>query len=152
MAEWNPFVGGVPESPAEGATNVPLTPTFAWNPADWATGYEFQLATVPTFATTVIAKTGANALTSTVYTSEQKLTNSITYYWRVRAISKTTTSEWATGVFTTEAAAPPTPTPPPPPSPTPAPSTPAYIWVIIGIGAALVIAVIILIVRTRRTT
>lgn len=149
-AEWNPFVGGIPEAPTAGATNVPVKPSFAWNPADWATGYEFVLATNTAYSTPLISKTGANALTGTTYLSEQTLAYSTTYYWRVRAISKTSQSAWAEGVFTTVAAPPPPPTPPPSPPPAPKPTTPAYIWVIIGIGAALVIAVIILIIRTRR--
>jgi hypothetical protein len=86
----------------------------------------------------------------------------------VRAVNATAQSNWATGIFTTEAAppaevftcaicgltfdtraaleahiatahAPVTPT------------TPFYIWVIVAIGAVLVIAVIVLIVTTRRT-
>ncbi|MFC1894073.1 hypothetical protein ACFLYR_08715 [Chloroflexota bacterium] len=149
--QWNPFVGGVPESPVNGATNLSLTPTFAWNAADWSTGYEFVLAKDAAFSDAVVSKTGANALTATVYLSEETLANSTTYYWKVRAISKTTNSEWATAVFTTEAKAPAPPAPPVTPTPTPVDTgTPMYIWVIIGIGAALVIAVIILIVRTRR--
>jgi photosystem II stability/assembly factor-like uncharacterized protein len=149
--EWNPFIGGVPEAPANGATNVPLQPSFAWNAADWATGYEFVLATDAAFTDAIVSKTGANALTTTVYMSEQALEYSTTYYWKVRAVSKTSGSEWATAVFTTEGEAPPPPTAPPVVTPTPVDTTtPVYIWVIIGIGAALVIAVIILIVRTRR--
>jgi len=150
-AEWNPFIGGVPEAPYNGATNVPLVPTFAWNGADWSTGYEFVLAKDSIWSDVVVAKTGANALSATVYECEQQLDNSTTYYWKVRAVSKTSQSDWATGVFTTEGKAPsppPSPTPTPPP-PTPEPVTPMYIWVIIGVGAALVIAVIILIIRTR---
>jgi photosystem II stability/assembly factor-like uncharacterized protein len=149
-AEWNPFVGGIPEAPYNGATNVPIRPSFAWNAADWATGYEFVLATDAAFTDAVTSKTGANALTNTVFLAEGDLAYSTTYYWKVRAVSKTSDSEWAQAVFTTEAEAPEPPEPPPPPPPTPEPTTPVYIWVIIGIGAALVIAVIILIVRTRR--
>jgi hypothetical protein len=152
-AQWNPFIGGVPESPANGATGISRTPTFAWNAADWATGYEFQLSTDPTFATTVDSKTGSNAIATTVYTPGVTLEYSTTYYWRVRAIKGSTVSQYGVGVFTTEAAPLPTPTPPTPtptPTPTPEPVTPMYIWVIIGIGAALVIAVIVLIIRTRR--
>jgi len=151
--QWNPFVGGVPEAPYNGATNVPLTPSFAWNPADWATGYEFVLAKDAAFSDVVVSKTGANALSSTVYLSEETLANSTTYYWKVRATSKTTDSEWASAVFTTEAKAPAPPAPPAPAPTPPAPEpliAPIYLWVIIGIGAILVIALIILIVRTRR--
>jgi hypothetical protein len=152
--QWNPFVGGVPESPYNGATNVSRTPSFAWNPADWATGYEFVLAKDAAFTDTVVSKTAANALSNTVYLCEETLAYSTTYYWKVRAISKTTNSEWANAVFTTEGEA-----PPPPTSPTTTPPVeeeeepliaPAYLWAIIGIGAILVIALIILIVRTRR--
>jgi hypothetical protein len=150
--QWNPFVGGVPEAPYNGATNVSRTPSFAWNPADWATGYEFILAKDAAFSDVVTGKTGANALSGTVYLCEETLDYSTTYYWKVRAISKTTNSEWASAVFTTEAqpAAPPTsPTPTPEPEEEPL-IDPIYLWVIIGIGAVLVIALIILIVRTRR--
>jgi photosystem II stability/assembly factor-like uncharacterized protein len=149
-AEWNPFVGGVPEAPYNGATNVPINPSFAWNAADWATGYEFVLARDAAFTDVVVSFTGANALTNTVYLYAEDLAYGTTYYWKVRAVSKTSDSEWAQGVFTTEAEAPEPPEPPPPPPPAPEPTTPVYIWVIIGIGAALVIVVIILIVRTRR--
>jgi hypothetical protein len=150
--QWNPFMGGVPEAPANGATNVPLMPTFAWNAADWATGYEFVLADNPDFANPIISKTGANALKNTVYVSEEQLKNSTQYYWRVRAVGRSTSSEWATGVFSTEGVAPsPPPAPEPPPPAPPPPPTPFYIWVIIGVGGALVVVVIILIVWTRQT-
>jgi hypothetical protein len=148
VGQWNPFVGGIPEAPYNGATNVPLRPTFAWNAADWATGYEFLLADNPAY-NPIVSKTGANALTGTVYECEVELDYATTYYWKVRAISKTSQSEWAEAVFTTISAPPPPPEAPPPPEKPEPPKTPAYIWVIIGVGAALVIAVIVLIVRTR---
>jgi hypothetical protein len=148
--QWNPFVGGVPEAPANGATNVPLMPSFAWNAADGYDGYELIIDKDAEFKDVVVSKTGANALTTSVYLMETALENDTTYYWKVRAISKTSNSEWASGVFTTEGKAPPPPDDPPPPPPTPTPTTPIYIWVIIGIGAALIIAIIILIARTRR--
>jgi hypothetical protein len=148
--EWHPFKPSGNVAPAPGATDVPLKPTFQWNPADWATGYEFVLAKDAAYTDAIITKTGANALTTTVFVSDQELAVSTTYYWKVRAIAKTTESEWAQGVFTTMGPPPPKPTPPTKPPPPPPPTTPVYIWVIIGVGAALVVAVIILIVRTRR--
>ena len=125
--------------------------SFAWNPADWATGYEFILSDNPDYQT-IVSKTGANALTNTVYLCEVMLDYDTTYYWKVRAISKTSSSEWAEAVFTTMSAPPPTPTPPTPqPTPEQEPLIdPLFLWIIIGIGAVLVIALIILIVRTRR--
>jgi photosystem II stability/assembly factor-like uncharacterized protein len=150
--QWNPFVGGIPESPYNGATNVSLSPSFAWNPADWATGYEFVLATDANYSQAVVSKTGANALTNSVYLCEQALAYETTYYWKVRAISKASSSEWANAVFTTMAQAPAPPSAPPPPvTPEQEPLIdPMFLWIIIGIGAVLVIALIVLIVRTRR--
>jgi hypothetical protein len=151
-AQWNPFTGGVPETPTNGATNVSLMPTFAWNPADWATGYEWELADNQNFS-------GATkkTLPTTAYALDTELDYSTTYYWRVRATSATSSSEWAVGVFTTMGKAAPPPAPPPaPPAPPPetiilpSPIPPFILWTIVGVGAALVIAVIILIVRTRR--
>ncbi len=146
-AQWNPFSGPVNEYPWMGATNVPLAPTFAWNVADWASGYEFELADNDAFSD-AFTKT----LTTTVYQYETDLAYFTTYYWKVRAVSATGTSNWATGVFTTmerpaEIIAPPPPVQIPP---TPAPITPAWIWAIVVIGAVLVVAVIVLIVMTRR--
>jgi len=119
--------------------------------------------------------TGANALgVTSVYQPAAELDYASTYYWRVKGLGTSTTTDWSpvTG-FTTMAepveAAPPVviqtmpapiiEIPPAQPAPiieipaappAPAPIAPAYIWAVIIIGAVLVIAVIILIVRTRR--
>jgi hypothetical protein len=163
-AQWNPFSGPVSEYPYPGSSNVPIRPTFAWNAAEWATGYEFVLADNEGFVGPLAEETVA----SPVYVLGFDLQYSTTYYWKVRAVSATSASNWATGIFTTAAAptaqvwtdpatgltyptrealeaaiaartAPVTP------------ATPFYIWVIVAIGAVLVIAVIVLIVTTRRT-
>jgi len=101
-------------------------------------------------------------LTHTVWTWDEDLQYSTTYYWRVRAVVGTVTSGWTEASFTTMAKpVPPQPpivippaNPPPiiniPPAPAPVYTTPAYLWAVIIIGAILVIAVIVLIVRTRR--
>ena len=157
--EWAP----TQSAPAQGATNVALSPTFSWTQADWATGYEFILATDYYFANTIMTKTVLN----TVYRYAEVLDYNTPYYWKVRAVSDNAHSHWSDGcVFTTipEPAAP----PPPPEPPAPCPPTqvnvdvppaqvevqqvmPSYVyWLIIGIGAALLIVVIVLIVRTRR--
>jgi len=154
-AEWTPFTVPAGVAPSPGAAGVPIRPSFQWNPADWATGYEFELSENPGltargyFVEVVTSATGDNALGNTVWLCDRDLDYSTTYYWHVKAVSATSKSVWGTGVFTTEAA-PVVPEPPPPPTPTPEPTTPAYIWAVIGIGAALCLAVIVLIVRTRR--
>ncbi len=152
--EWSPLAAPAGISPLPGAANVPIRPTFAWQPADWATGYELVLARDSEFADVVVALTGADALTTTVWGCDRDLDYSSTYFWKVRAISATSYSEWGTGVFTTEAppSTPPPPQSPPPPSPAQetGPTLPSYLlWVLIGIGVTLIGSLIMLIVRTR---
>jgi hypothetical protein len=163
-AEWNPFQGPVSEYPYPGSSSIPIRPTFAWNSAEWATGYEFVLADNEDFTDPLVEETVAD----TVYALGFDLEYGTTYYWKVRAVSATSVSNWATGIFTTASepaaevwtcpicgltfdtraeleahyAAMHAPE---------APTTPFYIWVIVAIGAVLVIAVIVLIVTTRRT-
>ncbi|KTB47567.1 Fibronectin type III domain [Dehalogenimonas alkenigignens] len=144
-------------APAAGASNVPTMPTFQWAAVTGATSYELEVSTASSFSpltgTKITTSIPAAAWTGTA------LANNTTYYWRVRAITGTGTSDWVISVFTTAAA---TPTSPPvtiPTSPVVTPTvtvvipdteTPTYIWAIIGVGALLTVLVIVLIVRTRR--
>ena len=157
-SEWNPFrtaegfAGNV--APGPGATGVPLTPTFQWNSSDWATGYELQLSLDDKFTSPLASV----KLTNPVWMSDVELKYLTIYFWRVRAFSDISESEWGVGTFTT--VGPPPPPPPPPAKPLPpvvippaaAPIAPVYIWVIIGIGGVLAIVVIVLIVVTRKKT
>ncbi|PVV82890.1 hypothetical protein [Dehalogenimonas alkenigignens] len=144
-------------APAPAATGIPTMPSFQWGAIAGATSYELELSTSPTFSpltgTKITATIPAAAWTGTA------LANNTVYYWRVRAITATGTSDWVVSTFTTVAA---TPTSPPvtiPTSPVVTPTvtvvipdteTPTYIWAIIGVGALLTVLVIVLIVRTRR--
>jgi len=142
--------------PVNGLQDAPLVPSFMWSEVSGATNYTFELATDPTFATTVgTATTTVNAYTWT----GGDLVNDQDYYWRVRAYNSSTggVSDWCLSNFHTRMASEPpvtvTNTTPPDVHVTttvPAAETPAYIWIIIVIGAILTIAVIVLIVRTRR--
>jgi len=150
-AQWSPLDIPSGVAPSPGATNVPIRPAFVWNPADGATGYEFELSRDSEFSDTVMALTGANALSTTVLACTQDLEYDTTYFWRVRAISATSQSRWGVGVFTTEAA--PEAPPQPPPSPPISPSqsvVPLYLWVALGISVALVLVVLSLIVIMSR--
>jgi hypothetical protein len=159
-AEWNPFktVEGNPGNvaPLAGATGVAKMPTFQWNSADWATAYELIISYNADFSSPIKSVTVADA----VWACDVELDEGAVVYWKVRAISDISESEWAVGTFTvmvTPAAPPPPVTVAPPTAPvvippTPAPIAPVYIWVIIIIGAILVIAVIVLIVSTRKHT
>lgn len=46
-AEWTPFAVPAGVAPSPGAADVSIRPAFQWNPADWATGYEFELSENP---------------------------------------------------------------------------------------------------------
>jgi len=144
-------------SPDCGSQNIILTPNFAWEAVDGATGYEVQLATTETFTVGVVkGKTTVNA-----WVCPETLEYASTYYWRVRAEKDGIYSDWTYCMFTTMAEPVP-PTPPvevtvPPAQPAPVINipaakmiTPTWIYAIIGVGAALAIVVIVLIVRTRR--
>ena len=157
---WHPFLNIGAVAPGPGASDVLTKPTFQWNGADWATSYEFVLADNAAF-------TGATTktLTTTSWVCDKDLGYSTTWYWKVRALSGTSESEWSdVGVFTTEAE-PVEPTPPvvvqdtpdiivevpeAPPAVEVTPVAPGYLLAIIIIGAVLVIFVVVLIVRTRR--
>jgi hypothetical protein len=144
------------ESPANGATDVPLQPAFVWAKVKDATSYEIVVSEDKTFAIIDWSHTSDQNF----YQGEEMLAYNTTYYWRVRAAG----GEWTYGVFTTmaepEEPEPPIviePTPPPPEKevvvvevPT-APAIPDYLlWIIVGVGAVLFIALIVLILRTRR--
>jgi hypothetical protein len=150
-APWSPFFDPDGVAPSPGAQDVVLSPTFQWNAAEWATGYEFVLADNPDYTSPLVDVTA----TAPAYAYTGTLDYLTTYYWKVRAVSDTSSSAWAYGAFTTLAEAEPPvvvePTPPPQIVIPPAEQiTPAYIWAIIAIGGVLVIAMIVLIVRTRR--
>ena len=155
--QWNPFMtalmipGNV--SPVPGATDAPLMPDFQWNAADWATGYEFVLADNADFISPIISRTVPGTTTG----CEVELSYNTSYHWKVRAVSATSASEWAEGVFHTiakpVAVAPPveiTEVPAPQVTVTQPSITPGWIYAIIAIGAALAVLVIVLIIRTRR--
>ena len=138
--------------PAIGATGVPIMPSFGWQDIEEADSYKFELADNPDFTTPIVSTTTTNP----VYKLDTPLKYNTNYFWRVKAISGTGQSRWATGTFTTMAE--PVEAPAPPPAaeaptitiPTPAEIAPKWIYAIIGIGATLTTVVIVLIFRTRK--
>ncbi len=151
--QWSPFTTPDGIAPLPGATSVAVRPTFHWDPADRATAYELVVARDSEFADVVIARVGDNALSTTVWASDSDLDYGTTYYWKVRAVSATSYSQWAVGIFTTESA-PLAPSSPPPPSPPPPPAasgTPVSIWVILAIITVLIMVLLVLIMTTRRS-
>ena len=164
-------VGGL--APAAGSSTTATSPTFNWAAVANATSYDIKISSKADFSDTIDSMTG---LTSTVYTTNVKLTPGV-YYWEIRAANAITKSDWVQTTFTV--VAPPVVTTPAPitltvptpnvtvnvptqpaqvqptvivnvPTSTPNTQTPAWAWIVIAIGAVLVIAVIVLIVRTRK--
>jgi len=156
-------------SPALGAYDVEIDPSFTWNAVAGADSYEFQIAeqtNVPgvdpyaiPFDVKIVEINGCRLIDSLKYET--------TYVWRVKAIKGSDESAWVNSFLTTMAE----PAEPTPPveiiqqEPTvinlpdwpdtivqeQTPVIPDYLlWVVVGVGAVLVIAVIVLIVRTRR--
>ena len=117
------------ESPKAGESGVSIKPIFQWSAVAGAEAYELLISTDANFANPAITKTGEYALPTSAWQCNLSLDYDTTYYWKVKAISTTTSSAWSTvGAFTTES---PPPTPPakfppatPPPSPTPVPPAP----------------------------
>ncbi|AQU06389.1 hypothetical protein B1778_06615 [Dehalococcoides mccartyi] len=138
--------------PTNGAINIPIKPVFAWDSVATAVSYDLILSTDPTFAdaTKVLA---TKSLTTNYWAYDGTLTNSTSYYWRVRINTANSTSEWFPAVFTTvkaDAAPVEVNNPPAITLTVPQAETPVYIWLIVAVGAVLTLAVIVLIVRTRR--
>ncbi|MGH2567548.1 MAG: hypothetical protein ACRDGA_04360, partial [Bacteroidota bacterium] len=93
-------------SPANGATNISISPTLQWNVSSDASSYALQVSTSSSFSPTLVDQSG---ITGTSY-SLSGLTFSTTYYWRVNASNAAGTSAWPAGwAFTT--------VPPPPAAP-----------------------------------
>jgi hypothetical protein len=94
-----------PESPAVGATGVPVRPVFQWTAVISATSYELLVATDAGLTEPVINLTGAQAPAGNVWQCDVNLEYATTYYWKVKAVNASTSSAWSTtGLFTTEAA------------------------------------------------
>jgi len=152
-AQWSPTWQPDWMSPAAGQSDVVLRPTFTWQPADWATGYEFVLARDAAFSNMIVSITTSN----TIWGCDRDLEYGTGYFWRVRAVSATSQSLWASSSFTTMSA-------PLPPTTTPAPVTPPPVierqpevdeypylpWIVVAIVTVLFVGIITLIVVTRR--
>jgi hypothetical protein len=68
-------------APADGSSNVALTPTFSWSADSQAATYTLEVAADAGFSNIVISESG---LSGTSYTAAAPLDPDTTYYWRVR--------------------------------------------------------------------
>ncbi|MDP2731252.1 MAG: hypothetical protein Q8O55_12355 [Dehalococcoidales bacterium] len=148
--------------PEAGASEVSVKPLFQWSALTGADSYELMVSIYPSFSNPTILKIDDYALPATAWQSNINLDYNTTYYWKVRAISPSSSSAWsAVGIFTTELPAvkqpslqeplttpPSLPQSPPPPSP-PSSPTPAQTvfpdWALY-LGGALLLVIVILLV------
>ena len=77
-------------TPANGS-NPTFTPTFRWTAVRGAQNYVLQYTTDSSFSTGITSVTTRN----TAYTPVATLPNDVNYYWRVRAYSGNSISEWS---------------------------------------------------------
>jgi hypothetical protein len=88
-------------APANGATNVSITPSLDWSNIAGATSYGLQVATDNAFTNLTIDASGLDESMYTVLSGT--LNFNTTYYWRANASDGSRTSEWSTvRNFTTE--------------------------------------------------
>ena len=78
-------------SPTNNEENIPLRPSFTWNAASNATGYELQVSTDPSFASI----TQSEETTATTLTLTEDLESATSYFWRVRGLAECGGGEWS---------------------------------------------------------
>lgn len=71
-------------APADGATNIPLLPTFQWQANAAATSYTLEVAHDSGFTHIVYSATG---ISGTSHTATTALDAETTHYWRVRGVN-----------------------------------------------------------------
>jgi hypothetical protein len=90
-------------SPEAGTSGVGLKPIFQWSAIAGADSYELLVSTDISFATPIIIKIGAYALSTTAWQCDINLDYDTTCYWKVRATGSGSSSAWsAIGAFATE--------------------------------------------------
>ena len=78
-------------TPANNAVNQPSMITLRWDSVDNASNYQIQVSTSTGFSGTLIDETGL----STVSYVASNLADETTYFWRVRAINGSESSDWS---------------------------------------------------------
>ncbi|MEM1122463.1 MAG: reprolysin-like metallopeptidase, partial [Bacteroidota bacterium] len=80
----NQFTGFALSSPANGTSGIGL-PIFEWVATPDASSYEIEIATNPSFGTSVVET--AQSITENSFTPTSVLDQSTIYYWRVRPVN-----------------------------------------------------------------
>ncbi len=90
-------------TPADGATNIPVSTTVTWGAVAGAASYALEVSTSSAFTPALISRTGISAASSAL----TGLSNSTVYYLRVRATNTAGSSDWSVVRSFTTAAPPP---------------------------------------------
>src|SRR6056297_2497514 len=86
-------------SPADGAVDVPISPTLSWEASAFAATYIVQVSPTNDFATLIVDQDGVTATELAV----SDLSYETPHHWRVRALNEAGQSDWSTiRSFTTE--------------------------------------------------
>ncbi|HWP82728.1 MAG TPA: fibronectin type III domain-containing protein [Bacteroidota bacterium] len=93
------------QEPADGAINVPTSPSFSWNASNYATAYHLQVSLDTTFGSTAIDRDG---ITGTSFTASG-LANNTRYFWWMRASNSGGYSSFSPRRSFTTVAGPPSP-------------------------------------------
>ena len=81
------------QNPANGASGISKAPLFDWSVTSGAQSYEIEIATSPTFGSTIIEK--KSGLLIPQYSLSNPLTESTLYFWRVRPVNECKVGDWS---------------------------------------------------------
>jgi hypothetical protein len=80
-----------------------LKPSFQWTAIAGASAYELLVSTNTDFENPVIVQTEKYVIPANAWQCDVSLDYNTVYYWKVKAVSESSSSSWSsTGIFTTE--------------------------------------------------
>lgn len=96
--EFTPVPGELSLVTPVGETDVSVTPTFVWNPAQFAEGYQLQVKDGTGDGATVFVD---SVVTDTTFSlsAENALKGDATFFWRVRALNESGAGTWTSYRF-----------------------------------------------------
>jgi len=125
------------KAPKAGATILQTKPLFQWSGIGWADKYLIQVATDSGFASSAMV-INENLGNVQAFEAPTELSYN-TYYWRVKAMSDTSETEWSSmGVFTVA-------------KDMPGGGTESWVWIFVALAVIMVVLIMTLIIKTRAT-
>ncbi len=89
-------------SPADGASDIAIEPTFSWTADPNSGTYQIQISSSNDFSGSLVFDRDSISATQYVITDEDLLISASTYYWRVQGLNEEGTGDWSdTRSFTT---------------------------------------------------